>query len=264
MVNPTPDRRNSRSLRSPRPVSSPGVLVGTLLALVLGGTGAIAQAPTSPTPEPAVTETATETAAEEESLEALELPDLQDITERAIQDSMLPGLDLQAPLQLLDALNILSDSLEEGLEIPCRFDGARANHNNIREEGLTPPSLWLPQAWIGGKVIQGWYVYEAVGSAEGSAEETEGSEDAALPWVELVINGQPWQNLDYLSRYRSLELVGRSAHRFGYRLRVCDQQKRVVALYACGLEGEGGGGAPCRVLLRGGVSARLNRNPFGF
>ena len=231
------------------------MVLGTLLTLVLAGTGAIAQTPTPPRPESAVTK--------EEPIEALELLDLEDITERAIQESMLPGLDLEAPLRLWDAINILSVSLEEGLEIPCRFDGAQASHTQIHQEGLTPPSLWLPQAWVGGKVIQGWYVYEAVGAPEG-AEGTEGDQDKALPWVELVINGQPWQNLDYLSRYRSLQLVGRSAYRFGYRLRVCDQQQQVVALYACGLEGEGGDGAPCRVLLRGGVSARLNRNPFGF
>ena len=245
-------RKNRRIGRSRLQVSGPGMLLGTLLTLVLAGTGAIAQAPTPPAPNSAVTE--------DEPVEALGLLDLQEITEKAIQESMLPGLDLEAPLRLWDAINILSTSLEEGLEIPCRFDGAQANHTQIHQEGLTPPSLWLPQAWVGGKVIRGRYVYETVGSSEG----TEGSEDKALPWVELVINAQPWQNLDYLSRYRSLELVGRSAHRFGYRLRVCDQQKRVVALYACGLEGEGGGSAPCRVLLRGGVSARLNRNPFGF
>ena len=196
------------------------------------------------------------------------------------QPVMIPGLDLQSTVNLWEAIDILSTSLEQGLDIPCRFNGARANERDIQAEGLTSPSLWLPQELIGGKIIRGWYVYAAVPFAEelGSLNPDGGADvdGASLPWVELVINEQPWQKLKYLEQYRALETMGRSAFRFGYRLRACNQRGEMVALYACGAEVESEGGAkeaaddlrksatPCRALLRGGMSARLNRNPFGF
>lgn len=217
--------------------------------MFLGGSGAIAQTPTYPAEAPnnATPQTESGTNFDDE------------VTEEELNRSMLPGLDPQSSLQLWEAINNLNVSLERGLDLPCRFNGAESSHLDIREEGLTPPSLWLPQDLIGGKVVRGWYVYEAVTVADANPNSEE-----ALPWVELVINEQPWQNLDYLSQYRALETMGRSAFRFGYRLRVCNQRQQVAALYACGFEGRGNGAGPCRALLRGGVSARLNRNVFGF
>lgn len=174
--------------------------------------------------------------------------------EETLDGASLPGLDLRPTLRLWEAINILGTSLEQGLDVPCRFQGAAADNHDIRQEGLTLPSLWLPQSLVGGKVVRGWYVYESVGTGEG---------EDSLPWVEVVINEQPWVKLDYLNQYRTLETMGRAAFRFGYRLRACNQRGQVVALYACGLDAENGT-SPCRALLRGGVSARLNRNPFGF
>ena len=215
--------------------------------VVFSGTGAIAQTPASQTPDPP-----TSTSPSNNS-NAPEQPGTAPLSE--LNRSLLQGLDPQSSLQLWEAINNLNVSLERGLDLPCRFNGAESSHLDIQAEGLTSPSLWLPQDLIGGKVVRGWYVYEAL-TVDG------GSEGERLPWVELVINQQPWQNLDYLTQYRSLETMGRSAYRFGYRLRVCNQRQQVIALYICGLEEQGNG--PCRALLPGGVSARLNRNVFGF
>ncbi|MGD1936281.1 MAG: hypothetical protein ACFCA4_01810 [Cyanophyceae cyanobacterium] len=209
---------------------------------IVGGAGAIAQTPASPG------NNATNDA---------ETPERRpgEVSQMELNRSLLQGLDPQSSLQLWEAINNLNVSLERGLDLPCRFNGADASHLDIEAEGLTQPSLWLPQDLIGGKVVRGWYVYESITLDSDNRGE-------ALPWVELVINEQPWQNLGYLTQYRALETMGRSAYRFGYRLRACNQRQQVIALYICGLEEQGNG--PCRALLSGGVSARLNRNVFGF
>lgn len=123
-----------------------------------------------------------------------------------------------------------------------------ASEKDIRQMGLTPPSLWLSRELMGGKVVHGWRVYlPVVGLLE-------------RPWVDVVVNLQPWQNLDYLEQYALLQEFGNTANEYGFNLRLCAEPERLLGLQSCptpptaGLDGD-----QCHTRLEGGFRASRQR-----
>jgi hypothetical protein len=119
-----------------------------------------------------------------------------------------------------------------------------ASDKDIRQMGLTPPSLWLSQELVGGKVIAGWRVYlPGVGLLE-------------RPWVDVMVNWQPWQNLDYLEQYALLQEFGTTANEYGFNLRLCAEPERFLGLQSCPTPPTAGMDVEqCRTRLDGGFRA---------
>lgn len=148
------------------------------------------------------------------------------------------------PVASLPVRPALSGNLLETINRwSCGSGSPAATEADIRQTGLTPPSLWLEQDLFGRKVLSGWRVYL--------------SERRDRPWVDLVLNVQPWGNLTYLERYDFLQAFGQTAAAYGYDLRLCTTQtgrSAALGLYSC--QGDPNpDGPPCTAILPGALSA---------
>lgn len=126
------------------------------------------------------------------------------------------------------------------------FDGtAIATDADIRQDDLTPPSLWFTRDLFGRKVVNHWRVY--------------GPNGTRSPHVDVVVNQQLWKTLDYLGQYDFLSEFGRVAHQYGYGVRICNYRGDVLGVRTCTTNGEE---TDCHLYLPGGVSARSRPDLF--
>lgn len=132
--------------------------------------------------------------------------------------------------------------LSEEIEAMCNLndqqprtdDGAIATSSNPSPRYFTAPSLWWQQRQVGhlvrsDRLIESWRAYPNTGT------DTEADADiahASLAHVDVVINSQIWQLLNYLERYSLISQFGESAKSYGYQLRLFTDN-RLVGLQVC-------------------------------
>ncbi len=129
------------------------------------------------------------------------------------QDSPIPQPS-QAPLELELLTNPktnLKDNSKDNI----------ITANTIYQEQLTVPSLWWAQEQSENKLLDNWIAYPAKNSQPGR--------------VDLIVNEQIWNVLDYLERYKFVNRLGSVARTYGYNTRVFNYEKEPLATYTCNL-----------------------------
>ncbi|MEM7716304.1 MAG: hypothetical protein AAF349_22495 [Cyanobacteria bacterium P01_A01_bin.68] len=121
------------------------------------------------------------------------------------QDSQIP-LPSKAPLELDLLTNPKNDVITA---------------NTVFQKKLTVPSLWWAQEQSEKKLLDNWIAYPAKNSQPGR--------------VDLIVNEQIWNVLDYLERYSFVNRLGSVARGYGYNIRVFSYEKEPLATYTCNL-----------------------------
>ncbi|WP_414618809.1 hypothetical protein [Calothrix sp. CCY 0018] len=93
--------------------------------------------------------------------------------------------------------------------------------DTIYQKQLTVPSLWWAQEQSENKLLDNWIAYPANNAQAGR--------------VDLIVNEQIWNVLDYLERYKFVNLLGTEARTYGYNIRVFNYEKEPLATYTCNL-----------------------------
>ncbi|MCJ8282084.1 MAG: hypothetical protein MJK14_20135 [Rivularia sp. ALOHA_DT_140] len=93
--------------------------------------------------------------------------------------------------------------------------------DTIYQRQLTVPSLWWAQEQSENKLLDNWIAYPAQDSEAGR--------------VDLIVNEEIWNVLDYLERYNFVNRLGTVARTYGYNIRVFNYQKEALATYTCNL-----------------------------
>ncbi|MEA5593682.1 hypothetical protein [Rivularia sp. UHCC 0363] len=93
--------------------------------------------------------------------------------------------------------------------------------NTISQKQLTVPSLWWAQEQSENKLLDNWIAYPTINSQRGR--------------VDLIVNEQVWNILDYLERYNFVNHLGSVARDYGYNIRVFNYEKEPLATYTCNL-----------------------------
>jgi hypothetical protein len=104
---------------------------------------------------------------------------------------------------------ILTEKETENLEPIVTVD-------TVSQDYLTVPSLWWAKEKIDpyqGKLVDNWLAYPR------------------QKRIDLIVNWQLWNLLDYLQKYSLVNDYGSVARSYGYNLRVFDRQSRCLALY---------------------------------
>ncbi len=87
---------------------------------------------------------------------------------------------------------------------------------NIALSGVTIPNLWWAREQFDpfdGRLINNWLP------------------NHQLKQIDLTVNWQLWTLLDYLGRYRFINQLGTVTRKYGYNLRIINQQKQCLATY---------------------------------
>ncbi|MDJ0732965.1 MAG: hypothetical protein QNJ47_02595 [Nostocaceae cyanobacterium] len=105
------------------------------------------------------------------------------------------------------------------LELLTKPENFVITANTIRQEKLTVPSLWWAKENSENKLLDNWIAYPP--NRNQSAR------------IDLVVNQQIWNILDYLERYNFVNRIGNLARTNGYNLRVFNYQKDRLATYTC-------------------------------
>ena len=121
------------------------------------------------------------------------------------RDSRIP-LPSQAPLEL----ELLTEPRDNVITADTIF-----------QKQLTVPSLWWAQEQSQNKLLDNWIAYPASNSQSGR--------------VDLIVNEQIWNVLDYLERYNFVNRLGSVARSYGYNIRVFSYEKEALATYTCNL-----------------------------
>ncbi|MEM9925511.1 MAG: hypothetical protein AAF915_17465 [Cyanobacteria bacterium P01_D01_bin.50] len=121
------------------------------------------------------------------------------------QDSRIP-LPSQDPLEL----NLLTNPKDDVITA-----------NTVLQEQITVPSLWWAQEQSENKLLDNWIAYPASNAQAGR--------------VDLIVNEQIWNVLDYLERYSFVNRLGNVARGYGYNIRVFSYEKEPLATYTCNL-----------------------------
>lgn len=91
--------------------------------------------------------------------------------------------------------------------------------NTISPDSLTTPSLWWAKEQFGGDLLSDWLTYPAQNGESGR--------------IDLLVNRQNWNSLDYIQQYEFVHHFGTDAMDRGYNLRVFNEQKQLLATYTC-------------------------------
>ena len=91
--------------------------------------------------------------------------------------------------------------------------------NTISQDDLTNPSLWWAKEQFGGDLLSNWLAYPAQNGDSGR--------------IDLLVNRQNWNSLDYIQQYEFVYHFGTDAMDRGYNLRVLNEQKQLLATYSC-------------------------------
>lgn len=100
--------------------------------------------------------------------------------------------------------------------------GSVVTANTIRITGLTTPSLWLSQEMSENKLLENWLAYPPNQQEFGR--------------VDLIVNQQIWNLLDYLERYEFVNRLGNTVRKDNYNLRVFNYQGDLLGTYTCNLQ----------------------------
>lgn len=87
------------------------------------------------------------------------------------------------------------------------------------QTGLTVPSLWWAKEQFGGKLLYSWIAYA--------------KENDTPSHIDLLVNQEAWNLLNYLDRYAFVNQFGFTASDYGYNLRIFDRQENLLATYTC-------------------------------
>lgn len=95
----------------------------------------------------------------------------------------------------------------------------------------TTPSLWWQERqtgnWIGtSRLVTSWAAYDQIGGQTGES----------LSHIDLNINGQIWNLLNYLEQYAMIHQFGQTAKSFGYQLRLFNGNT-LAGGYICNFSG---------------------------
>lgn len=112
------------------------------------------------------------------------------------------------PLRALTKLN--SSTSQKGSFNP----GVTTSSNAVKN-----PGLWWAKEQFGGAVLDSWLVYPSNSSTPGQ--------------IDLLVNPQNWNSLDYIQRYEFINHFGTVARSHGYNLKLLDAQKKQLAAYTC-------------------------------
>lgn len=93
--------------------------------------------------------------------------------------------------------------------------------DTIYQQQLTVPSLWWAQEQSENKLLDNWIAYPTNNAQPGR--------------VDLIVNEQIWNVLDYLERYNFVNRLGTEARSYGYNIRVFNYEKEPLATYTCNL-----------------------------
>jgi len=91
--------------------------------------------------------------------------------------------------------------------------------NTINPKTLTIPSLWYAKANTQDKLLYNWLAYPPTDKQPGR--------------VDLLVNQQVWNLLDYLERYKFVNRFGSIVRDLNYNMRVFDYQQEFLAAYTC-------------------------------
>ncbi|MGB3757515.1 MAG: hypothetical protein WBA07_14245 [Rivularia sp. (in: cyanobacteria)] len=107
------------------------------------------------------------------------------------------------------------------LDLLTKPKGNVITADTIYQQQLTVPSLWWAQEQSENKLLDNWIAYPANNAQPGR--------------VDLIVNEQIWNVLDYLERYNFVNRLGTEARTYGYNIRVFNYEKEPLATYTCNL-----------------------------
>ena len=87
--------------------------------------------------------------------------------------------------------------------------------DTVSAAGTTTPSLWWTNEQLPPKLVTNWIA------------------NSSQKQIYLLVNTQYWNILDYVDRYRTIDLFGHAARDYGYNLKICNSQKIALAEYTC-------------------------------
>ena len=91
--------------------------------------------------------------------------------------------------------------------------------DTVYQKKLTVPSLWWAQEQSENKLLDNWIAFPQT--------------DTEPARVDLIVNEQVWNPLDYLERYNFVNRMGTVARKNGYNIRVFNYEKERLATYTC-------------------------------
>ena len=148
------------------------------------------------------------------------------VIDRLRRCAIIVSVSLSLTLDL-NRFGSAQSSLEPPIPAICDLNFARLKSVDIGKErnivtadtvsptGTTTPSLWWTTEQLPPQLVTNWI-------ANNSQKQ-----------VYLLVNTQAWNILDYIDRYRTIDKFGRSAHDYGYDLKICNSQKVTLADYTC-------------------------------
>ncbi len=116
----------------------------------------------------------------------------------------LPSISCEIPLEL----SLLQEENLESKDI--------VTANSFSPNSMTIPSLWWAKEQFdnyGGRLVNNWLAFE---------QEKR---------IDLIVNPQLWNIMDYIERYRFVNDFGLYARQYNYNLRVFGQNKKCLAIY---------------------------------
>lgn len=116
---------------------------------------------------------------------------------------------------------------------------------NTSGSQATVPNLWWAKEQFGdGRLLLSWLAYSV------HSNET--------PRVDLIVNPQVWNRLDYLQRYQLVNHLGTLSRSYGYNTRIFNRRGLLLAAYTC--EFQGVQALTCQVLLDSAGRGSLRGN----
>ncbi|MBV8883960.1 MAG: hypothetical protein JO235_08150 [Chroococcidiopsidaceae cyanobacterium CP_BM_RX_35] len=144
--------------------------------------------------------------------------------------SLTPSLSAQTPSVPLPAITHLALSK---LNSSLSRKGSLSPNVTIASGEVKNPGLWWAKEQFGNDVLDSWLIYPSDSMTPGQ--------------IDLIVDPQNWNSLDYIQRYAFINHFGTVARSHGYNLRVLDAQKKTLATYICNFSQTPGS---CRVQLQ--------------
>jgi hypothetical protein len=141
---------------------------------------------------------------------------------------LLLGISLGAiaPLPIATAQTVKTQPSQTPLELSLtrsKIDQSdrvvTSNTINTISQDMPTPSLWWEKEQFGGDLLSNWLAYPAQNGGSGR--------------IDLLVNRQNWNSLDYIQQYEFVHHFGTDAMDRGYNLRVLNEQKQLLATYTC-------------------------------
>lgn len=113
------------------------------------------------------------------------------------------------------------EPVELGLLAPGAVpsDSFITTSNTISQQQPSIPSLWWAKEQFGDNLLSNWIAYPGEGTNAGR--------------IDLIVNRDNWNLLDYIQRYEFVNHFGTVARDYGYNIRVFNYQQQLLATYTC-------------------------------